>query len=610
MSDKILIDALFPNNVRIAHIQNDELENFDFQVAGNKNVRGNIYLAKVLRVENSLQAAFVDYGNDKNGFLSISEIHPDYFHLPIEEKQKLIKNIEELGDDKDEEGKELPVKELNRLYKAYNISSIVKVGQLVLVQAIKEERGNKGATLTTYISLAGRYCVYMANMPSRNGISRKIHNITERQRIREIIAEIHSDTAGSVVVRTAGENVDKENLERDYKFLYKTWTDIKKKTLSAQAPAVIHEDGSIIKQVIREYCTTQTQEIVIDGKSAFAEAEEVLQNPAYKDLKLIKHTSKTPVFVAHKIEDKVSELLQPIVKLKSGASLVIQQTEALISIDVNSGKSTGEASVEETAVKTNKEAAHEIARQLRLRNLSGLIVVDFIDMNQYSNRRIIEKEIKSALEKDRVRVQILSISSFGLMEISRQRTSPTLLETSGHICPHCNGGGFVQSVEHISMSLLRQITSFIYKSGKAITKLHIETGAETAMHILNFKTSLLKEIEEEHKVRITFAATESGNKYKITDISKSEDQDTLFVSEKDWDPEEYEEVKRPERIANLSQPAERTPNTNPNANPNRQGEGRNNNNRKKKPHNRKPEQKAVVEKKGILGKLKAIIGKR
>ena len=267
MSDKILIDALFPNNVRIAHIQNDELENFDFQVAGNKNVRGNIYLAKVLRVENSLQAAFVDYGNDKNGFLSISEIHPDYFHLPIEEKQKLIKNIEELGDDKDEEGKELPAKELNRLYKAYNISSIVKVGQLVLVQAIKEERGNKGATLTTYISLAGRYCVYMANMPSRNGISRKIHNITERQRIREIIAEIHSDTAGSVVVRTAGENVDKENLERDYKFLYKTWTDIKKKTLSAQAPAVIHEDGSIIKQVIREYCTTQTQEIVIDGKS-------------------------------------------------------------------------------------------------------------------------------------------------------------------------------------------------------------------------------------------------------------------------------------------------------------------------------------------------------
>ena len=598
MSDKILIDALFPNNVRIAHIQNEELENFDFQVAGNKNVRGNIYLAKVLRVENSLQAAFVDYGNEKNGFLSISEIHPDYFHLPLEEKQKLIKNIEELADDKDEEGKELPVKELSRLYRNYNISSIIKVGQLVLVQVIKEERGNKGATLTTYISLAGRYCVYMSNMPNRNGISRKIHNINERQRIREAMNEIHKDS-GSIVVRTAGENVDKENLERDYKYLTKIWSDIKKKTLSAQAPSVIHEDGSLIKQVIREYCTTQTQEIVIDGKSAFAEAEEVLQNPAYKDLKLIKHTSKTPLFVAHKIEDKVSELLQPIVKLKSGASLVIQQTEALISIDVNSGRSTGEASVEETAVKTNKEAAHEIAKQLRLRNLSGLIVVDFIDMNQYSNRRIIEKEIKSALEKDRVRVQILSISSFGLMEISRQRTSPTLLETSGHICSHCNGGGFVQSVEHISMSLLRQITSFIYKSSKSITKLHIETSAETAMHILNFKTNLLKEIEEEHKVRIIFSAGEIGNRYKITDITKSEDSDSLFVSEKDWNPEEYEEKKPQIRHDRNDSQNNRKENRN----------DRNENQRKKKNRNFREKSPEVKEKKGIIAKIKSVIGK-
>ncbi len=546
MSDKILIDALFPNNIRVAHVQDGELENFNFEVAGNKNVRSNVYLAKVLRVENSLQAAFVDYGGEKNGFLSISEIHPDYFHLPLEEKQKLIKTIEDLQDDKDGEGKELPTKELNRIYKSYNISSIVKVGQLVLVQVIKEERGNKGATLTTYISLAGRYCVYMANVPNRHGISRKIHNINERQRIRDVITEIHKDIHGSIVIRTAGEGASRENIEKDHKYLIKTWADIKKKTLSAQAPSLIHQDGSIVKQVIREYCTTSTQEIIIDGKLAYAEAEEVLQNPAYKDLKLTKHTSKTPIFVAHKIEDKISDLLKPTVQMQSGASLVIQQTEALISIDVNSGKSTGEVSIEETAVKTNKEAAKEIARQLRLRNLSGLIIVDFIDMNQYSNRRLIEKEFKTALEKDRVRVQILSISSFGLMEISRQRTSPTLLEISGNICPHCNGGGFVQSVEHASMSLLRQITSFIHKSSKPMKRIQVEASTDTSLHILNYKTNLLKEIEEEYGIRIIFGTSQSGE-YKITDITRNENDDEIFISEKDWNPNEYESVEKPQK---------------------------------------------------------------
>jgi ribonuclease E len=538
MSDKILIDALFPNNIRVAHVKNNELENFNFEVAGNVNVRGNIYLGKVLRVENSLQAAFVDYGGERNGFLSISEIHPDYFHLPLEEKQKILQDIEALGDDKNEEGKELPAKELARLYKSYNISSIVKVGQLVLVQGVKEERGNKGATLTTYISLAGRYCVYMANTPSRHGISRKIHNIGERQRIRDIISQMHQDKTGSVVVRTAGEGVAKEDIEKDYNHLSKIWSEIKKKTLSAKAPSVIHEDGSIIKNVIREYCTSETQEVIIDGKTAFMEAEQVLENPAYKDLKLVKYASRTPLFVAHKIEDKISDLLKPTVQLKSGASLVIQQTEALISIDVNSGRSTGEVSIEETAIKTNKEAAREIARQLRLRNLSGLIVIDFIDMNQYSNRRIIEKEFKSALDQDRARVQILSISNFGLMEVSRQRTAPTLLEIAGNICPTCNGGGFVQSVEHAAMSLLRQITSFIHKANKQVKKLQVETRTETIVHILNYKSSLLKEVETENNVRIIFASHNSAEDI-ISDITKSEDSDAIFLTEKDWNPEEY-----------------------------------------------------------------------
>lgn len=585
MSDKILVDALFPNNIRVAHVKNNELENFNFEVAGNVNVRGNIYLGKVLRVENSLQAAFVDYGGEKNGFLSISEIHPDYFHLPLEEKQKILKDIESLGDDKNEEGKELPAKELARLYKSYNISSLVKVGQLVLVQGVKEERGNKGATLTTYISLAGRYCVYMANTPNRHGISRKIHNIGERQRIRDIISQIHNDKAGSVVVRTAGEGVSKESIEKDYSHLFKTWSEIKKKTLSAKAPSVIHEDGSIIKNVIREYCTSETQEVIIDGKTAFAEAEQVLENPAYKDLKLVKYASRTPLFVAHKIEDKISDLLKPTVQLKSGASLVIQQTEALISIDVNSGRSTGEVSIEETAVKTNKEAAREIARQLRLRNLSGLIVIDFIDMHQYSNRRIIEKEFKSALDQDRSRVQILSISNFGLMEVSRQRTAPTLLEIAGNICPTCNGGGFVQSVEHAAMSLLRQITSFLHKANKQIKKLQVETRTETLVHILNYKSSLLKEIEAESNVRITFA-THTGAEDVLTDITKTEDTDAIFLTEKDWNPEEYKmDPIRTEKSVK-----------------------KNNYNKQKK--SLRPKEVVTPAKVGLIGKIKSVLKKK
>lgn len=538
MSEKILIDALFANNIRVAHIKNDNLENYNFEVAGNTTIRGNIYLGKILRIENSLQAAFVDYGGEKNGFLSISEIHPDYFHLPLEEKQKLLDKIKELQDDTNGEGKELPAKELNKLYKSYNIASIVKVGQLVLVQGVKEERGNKGATLTTYISLPGRYCVYMTNTPNRNGISRKIHNISERQRIREIITKINSDSSGSIVVRTAGEEVSEEVFNKDYQYLHKIWSDIKKKTLSSQAPSLIHNDSSIIKSVIREYCTSKTDEIIVDGKTAFIDAQEILQNPTYKDLKLTKHNSRTPLFVVHKIEDQISQLLNPVVQMQSGASLVIQQTEALISIDVNSGRSTGEASVEETAVKTNKEAAWEIAKQLRLRNLSGLIVIDFIDMNQFSNRRLVEKEFKAAIENDRARIQILSISNFGLMEVSRQRTSPTLLETSGTLCVHCNGSGFTQSVEHSAMSALRQIISFINKSTKPTKRLQIEINAQTAMHILNYKTSLLKEIEDENSIKILFSFTE-GNALKITDISKIDNNDNIFIAEKDWNPEEY-----------------------------------------------------------------------
>lgn len=538
-NDKILIDALFPNNIRIAHICNDELENFDFQVAGNTSLRGSIYLGKVVRIENSLQAAFVDFGHGKNGFLSIAEIHPDYFHLPLEEKQKLIKNIEDITDQDGDTTKDpkdiLTPKELNKIYKSYNITSVMKVGQLVLVQVIKEERGNKGATLTTYISLAGRYCVYMANMLSHNGISRKIHNITERQRIRDIISGLHNEKTGSIVVRTAGEGVAKEQIESDYAYLAKTWAEIKKKTLTAQAPALIYEDGSIVTQIIREYCNSNTQEIIIDGRGAYTEAEEILKNPAYKDLKLAKHTSKTPIFVAHNVEDKIADLMKPRVEMKSGAFLIIQQTEALISIDVNSGRSTGEVSVEETAVKTNREAAHEIARQLRLRNLSGLIVVDFIDMTQFSNRRIIEKEFKAALEKDRVRVQILSISAFGLMEISRQRTSPTLLETAGDVCQHCNGSGIAQSVEYASMAILRQITSFLYKAQKSIKKAQVEVSSDILVHILNYKQNLIDDIQKEHDVRLVFAVGTTRD-CKITDITKSEYDDVLFYAEKDKDP--------------------------------------------------------------------------
>lgn len=584
MSDKIIIDALFPNNIRIAHIQKNELQNINFEVAGSNNVRGNIYLAKVIRVENSLQSAFVDYGGEKNGFLSISEIHPDYFHIPLEEKQKLIKNIEELEDDKEEEGKELPTKELGRLYKSYNISSVIKVGQIVLVKVIKEERGNKGATLTTYISLAGRYCVYMANTPKRNGISRKIHNIGERQRIRDIISEMHNEKQGSVVVRTVGNGASKESIEKDYMFLSKTWADIKKKTLSAQAPALIHEDGSIAKQLIREYCTEHTDEIVVEGNAMFSEVEEILQNPAYKNLKLTKYNSRTPIFSSFNIEDSIANLLKPVVSLPSGASLVIQQTEALVSIDVNSGRSTGEISVEETALKTNKEAVWEIAKQLRLRNLSGLIVVDFIDMNQFSNRRIIEKEFKAALEKDRVKVQILSISAFGLMEISRQRTSPSLLEIAGNHCSVCSGSGFTQSVEYASMAAIRQIGNFINKNTRSvIKKIQVDAKADVCIHLLNYKSHLLRGLETENNVKIIFNISQSDD-IKILDISKDLNDDTIFVSKKDSDEIKQEPQNNNTHIKNKN---------------------------KQKQKNKKPQKEIIPQKKtGLLSKILKKITKK
>ena len=602
-NDKILIDALFPNNIRIAHTHNDELENFDFQVAGNVNLRGSIYLGKIVRIENSLQAAFVDFGHGKNGFLSISEIHPDYFHLPLEEKQKLIKNIEEIQENEGDGAKDLKdsvnQKELGKVYKNYNIASVMKVGQLVLVQAIKEERGNKGATLTTYISLAGRYCVYMANMPNHNGISRKIHNITERQRIRDTISEMHTEKNGSVVVRTAGEFANKEQIVNDYTYLSKIWTEIKKKTLTAQAPSLIYEDGSIITQIVREYCNSYTQEIIIEGKAAYLEAEEILKNPAYKDLRLTKHTSKTPIFVSHNIEDKISELMKARVEMKSGAFLIIQQTEALISIDVNSGRSTGASNVEETALKTNREAAHEIAKQLRLRNLSGLIVVDFIDMGQFSNRRIIEKEFKSALEKDRVRVQILSISSFGLMEISRQRTSPTLLETAGEVCPHCDGMGFSQSIEYSSMAILRQITNFLHKVQKNVKKLQVDVQGDVLTHILNYKYNLIADIQKEHDVRIVFGISNS-KECKISDITKLDSDDATFHVEKD-------------REAILTEPTEYKHKTQQHPNQktfkNRQGANNSGGNSGGNGKQHKPKQPVVSKPKSIFDKLRAIIKK-
>lgn len=629
---RLLIDATHSEETRIIIADESRIHEFDISAASKTQNKGNIYLAKITRVEPSLQAAFVEYGGDRQGFLPFSEIHPDYYQIPVADRKKLIEEAEAeeaqeeedeeqekksrnnrggvrgrrgrrrggRGRDRDSDGNddntddaaedkaalseedvantylEAPIAdspsvksevvdelledikgakgegdaeskhddraddedgsdeaeevhtagddkadvealgdddEFTRRRKAsflrrYKIQEVIKRNQVMLVQVIKEERGNKGASLSTYISLAGRYCVLMPNSPKTGGISRKISSSEDRKRLKAISEEIRSSNGMSAIIRTAGIDRTRAEIKRDYDYLIKLWSQIRELTLSSTAPAAVHEEADIVKRSLRDLYSSDIKEVVVAGEEAYKRAKEFMKLMMPSHAARVKlHNDNTPILYAYDVEDQLLRMHEPQVKLESGGSIVLNPTEALVAIDVNSGRSTTERNVEETALKTNLEAAQEVARQVRLRDLAGLIVIDFIDMFDYKNRRAVERQLKEALKADRAKIQVGRISAFGLLEMSRQRLRPSLSETNTHSCPHCEGRGFVLNPAAQGVQMLR----FLEKEASAgeYAHLKLKLPASVALYLLNSKREHLMELEKTHKLQISIEIGEN-----------------------------------------------------------------------------------------------------
>ncbi|MFW0777092.1 MAG: Rne/Rng family ribonuclease [Rickettsiales bacterium] len=603
---RMLIDALHPEETRVVIADERQVYDFDFVSSNKKPLKGNIYLAKVTRVEPSLQAAFVEYGGGKQGFLPFSEIHADYYQIPVSDRQRLVEedaseeetednnanakdekteqapeenkdkeqtdseevnetsanvplapaieetpDSEEADDDKpismkeaaedvstseevapppaeeadtkdaqaktdsapngenasedvetiETEEEEIQSRPKNRYSRRYKIQEVIRRGQVVLVQVIKEERGNKGASLTSYLSLAGRYCVLMPNSPKDGGISRKIASAEDRKRLKAISTELRLAQGMSVIIRTAGMDRTRAEIKRDYDYLVKLWNHIREETLKSNAPALIYEESDVVKRAIRDQYTNDIDEVVIEGDEGYKAAKEFMQLllPSHTP-KIKQYKESTPLFYAYDIEDQLLSMHDESVKLKSGGYIVINPTEALISIDVNSGRATSERNIEETAAKTNLEAAAEVARQLKLRDLAGLIVIDFIDMLDSRNRRAVERALKDALKMDRAKIQLGRISPFGLLEMSRQRLRPSISETNMVQCPHCIGRGYIRSNESMSIQMIRALEKEAATGNWS--GLRLIAPQAVALHLLNTKRSNLDSIEERHDVTI------------------------------------------------------------------------------------------------------------
>ena len=521
MSNRMLIDARHPEETRVAVINGQRIEEFDFEAADKRQLKGNIYLAKVTRVEPSLQAAFVEYGGNRHGFLAFSEIHPDYYQIPKEDRDALLREEAELAaDDHGHDGEEgdesddvletgghhdEPSDALRRkrmaLRRRYKIQEVIRRRQVMLIQVVKEERGSKGAALTTYLSLAGRYCVLMPNTAHGGGISRKISNPADRKRLKQVMADLHLPNGMGAIVRTAGLKRSAADIRRDFDYLTRLWDEIREKTLAGQAPALIHEDSGLIKRAIRDVYNREIDQVLVEGRGGFDAAHRFMSMlmPSHA-AKVVEYEGSVPLFQRFGVEDQLEAMYQPVVQLKSGGYLVINPTEALVSIDINSGRSTREYGIEETATKTNLEAADEIGRQLRLRDMAGLVVIDFIDMENGSNVRKVEKAMKEALKNDRARVQIGRISSFGLMEMSRQRLRTGILEASTHICPMCEGTGMVRSVSSAALAALRALEAEALRGRHS--DLVLRASEEVAVYLLNRKRIELAELEELYGVTI------------------------------------------------------------------------------------------------------------
>ena len=559
MSTRMLIDARHPEETRVAVVTGNRIEEFDFESAEHKQLKGNIYLAKVTRVEPSLQAAFIDYGGNRHGFLAFSEIHPDYYQIPKADREALLREeaehaaeeerlraaedddfdddhseddpaeaegdeasaadrTEENGADEagtgsnrspvDESAADELRKKRQNLRRRYKIQDVIQRRQVLLVQVVKEERGNKGAALTTYLSLAGRYCVLMPNTSHGGGISRKISNGADRKRLKQVMADLNLPKVMGLIVRTAGLSRTKTEIKRDFDYLARLWDEIREKTLKSTAPALIYRDSDLIKRAIRDLYNRDIDEVIVEGEEGFKAARGFMKLLMPSHVRRVKqHVESTPLFQAHGVEDQLSAMYQPVVQLKSGGYLVINPTEALVSIDINSGRSTREHNIEQTAFATNLEAAAEIARQLRLRDMAGLIVIDFIDMEQSSHVRKVEKAMKDALKNDRARIQVGRISSFGLMEMSRQRLRTGVLEASTKACPHCEGTGLMRTASSAGLSALRMIEDEAAR-GRG-EKVLLRAGRDAAVYVLNKKRSELADIELRYGVSVEIAIDES-----------------------------------------------------------------------------------------------------
>jgi ribonuclease E len=521
MTKRILIDARQTEETRVVLLSGTRIEDFDYETEHRKQLKGNVYLARVTRVEPSLQAAFVEYGGNRQGFLAFSEIHPDYYRIPIEDREAIIEAEVISQDDDAEDAPEDGIPETvggesavdedirpKRQVKKYKIQEVISKKQIMLVQVVKEERGNKGAALTTYLSLAGRYCVLMPNNSRGGGVSRKITNPVDRKRLKTVVGGLEIAEGMAVIVRTAGAKRTKTEIARDYAYLSKLWDEIRNRTLESQAPFLIHEEGDLIKRSIRDMYTSEVDEVLVEGENAYKIARNQMKMLIPSHLKNVKKfLENQPIFQHFDVESQIDTIQNPQVTLKSGGYLVINQTEALVAVDVNSGKSTRERNIEETALKTNLEAAEELARQLRLRDMSGLIVVDFIDMEDTRNQHAVERRMKDVMRSDRARVQIGSISHFGLLEMSRQRLRLSINESISNLCPHCEGTGRIRSIDTAAMQVLRSIEDEAQRVKTRV--LHITVHRDIALFILNHKRTSLVDIESRFGLSIILHSDDS-----------------------------------------------------------------------------------------------------
>jgi ribonuclease E len=618
MSKKMLIDATHAEETRVVVVEGNKVDEFDFESLNKRQLSGNIYLAKVTRVEPSLQAAFIDYGGNRHGFLAFAEIHPDYYQIPVADREALLAEEEAYAKAMEEDAeKEKPKRSRSRRRKPktvaadavedaivvseviesdaadnglvdvpegeqsavdvaetpaevveettaveapseetttpeaaqaeesdadgddeedneeavddgiesvadedveeevrprkprprrYKIQEVVKVRQILLVQVVKEERGNKGAALTTYLSLAGRYCVLMPNTARGGGISRKITNAQDRKNIKEITGELEVPQGAGLIVRTAGAKRNRDDIIRDYEYLMRQWSQIRDLTLESIAPAQIYAEGDIIKRSIRDLYNSDIDEIIVEGDRGFeaAQAYMTMLMPTHLD-RVKKYTERMPLFARHQVETYLAGMFNPTVQLKSGGYIVIDTTEALVAVDVNSGKATKESSIEKTALRTNLEAAEEVARQLRLRDLAGLIVIDFIDMEERRNNSAVEKRMKDKLKSDRARIQVGRISGFGLMEMSRQRLRPGMLEATTAPCAHCLGTGLVRSDDSQALSILREIEEEAVR--KRTKEVCVTVPVGIANYLLNHKRDSIALIESQYGLSIIVEAS-------------------------------------------------------------------------------------------------------